>query len=65
MIKTVGFGVGAMVGPALLTGAILYASAPEAEAPMEEQTMVQAGDTGSVTEGSKVYKDYGVVWTKL
>ncbi len=54
-----------MMGPALLTGAILYASAPEAEAPVEEQTMFEANDTGDLSDSPKVYKDYGVVWTKL
>lgn len=65
MMKTLGFGVGAMVGPALLTGAILYASTPEAEAPMEEQTLLETHGTGNVSDGGKAYRDYGVVWTKL
>lgn len=65
MIKTLGFGAGALLGPAVLTGAILYASAPEAESPVEEQAMNEVFVHDEVSDSPKVYKDYGVVWTKL
>lgn len=65
MIKTIGFGLGALAGPALMTGAILYASAPDAATPAGERAAVEAED-GAVGGGqSKAYKDYGVVWSKL
>ncbi len=62
MMKTLGFGLGALTGPILMTAAILYTAAPEAEVPVEEQTMIPASD---VVANGKVYKDYGVVWSKL
>lgn len=62
MMKTLGFGMGAMVGPALLTGAILYAFSPDAEAPVDD---VFASSAVEQDDTPKAYKDYGVVWTKL
>lgn len=63
MIKTLGFGMSALAGPALLTGAILYASAPEAEAPMSEPGLQVSEQDGAASR--EMHKDYGVVWTKL
>lgn len=65
MIKTIGFGLGALAGPAMMTGAILYTSAPEAATTRTEHAAFEEQESTLGGGQAKAYKDYGVVWSKL